>query len=718
MKKITVTVDGTGSVSLDSSDAGYYGEHLVTCLEITPAVTFSENCEYYKMNIDGYLSERLTPTDGKITYTLPGSALRPPSISCQLIGYKLIDSIPVMVIRSAVFTLNVAVSPLSESPEIINGSLQPLETALAECGNTVAAAEKLLEEITDAQSATRAELENLKDSAAASAAEAAASAASVNSGNYYKKSETYSKDAADKQFAERSSENSANPSSVEYAKAVWIKQDDTGTNGAAFLWDDYGENSNVLWSSEKTMETVRETIKDAQADYYKKDETYAKSETYSKDEIYTKAETNKQFAERSSEDSIASSSVAFAQFLWIKGNDGGDDSYAELNDSHSADQNYLWSSQKTMEEVKQQFCNALKGLKTGGTVRIDDVSPANGELNVSVVRKNLIPYPYAQSTLTENGVTFTVGTDGSVTANGTATADTTFPLTSSASYTVPKGSYTLSGCPTGGSGSTYALVLGSNDYKDIGSGVSRTYASDMSQDIFIEIYSGYTANNLVFKPQLETGASATAYTPYVSDLSAVTVSRYGKNLLSYPYYEKSTTRNGITFTVNADGTVTANGTATGDSYIELQPRTTVLKAGQYFLSGCPDGGSYSTYTVYLSKTGGGLYKADTGNGVSVNMEEDAQTIIAISVAKGTTVSNLIFKPQLESGTAATGYEPFKASIYYPNTDGTVDGVTAISPATTLTTNNSGVVIKAEYNRDINKAFAELQQAIISLGGNL
>ena len=603
-----------------------------------------------------------------------------------------------------------------------------------------------------------------------------------------------------KNYAARSSENSVNPSSVEYAKAVWINKDDTGTNAAAFVWDEHTESPLVLWSSEKTMETVRDTIKDAQADYYKKNETYAKSETYSKDEIYTKAETNKQFAERSSEDSIASSSVAFAQFLWGKGNDGGDDSYAELNDSKSADQQCLWSSKKTMEEtqnkisenirdyiqhdfvyryaarssegsalsssvdaarglyidgddgvnntaelsdslaesdkvlwsskktmaqvnsaIKEQrklLCNALKGSKTGGTVRIDDVSPANGELNVSVVRKNLVPYPYAQSALTENGVTFTVGTDGSVTANGTATADTTFPLTSSASYTVPKGSYTLSGCPTGGSGSTYALVLGSNDYKDIGSGVSRTYESDTSQDIFIEIYSGYTANNLVFKPQLETGASATAYTPYVSDLSAVTVSKYGKNLLSYPYAEKSKTRNGITFTVNADGTVTANGTATANSYIELQSRTTVLKAGQYFLSGCPDGGSYSTYTVYLSKTGGGLYKADTGNGVSINMEEDAQTIIAISVAKGTTVSNLIFKPQLEPGAVATGYEPFKASTYYPNTDGTVDGVTAFETTTTLTTDNSGVVIKAEYNRDINKAFAELQQAIISLGGNV
>ena len=63
MKKITVTVDGTGSVSLDSSDAGYYGEHFVTCLEITPAVTFSENCEYYKMNMATFPKGSPRPTE-------------------------------------------------------------------------------------------------------------------------------------------------------------------------------------------------------------------------------------------------------------------------------------------------------------------------------------------------------------------------------------------------------------------------------------------------------------------------------------------------------------------------------------------------------------------------------------------------------------------------------------------------------------------------------
>ena len=56
--------------------------------------------------------------------------------------------------------------------------------------------------------------------------------------------------------------------------------------------------------------------------------------------------------------------------------------------------------------------------------------------------------------------------------------------------------------------------------------------------------------------------------------------------------------------------------------------------------------------------------------------------------------------------------------YTPNADGTVEGVKSLYPETTLSTNPEGLIIDAEYNRDINKAFAELQQAILSTGGNV
>ena len=75
--------------------------------------------------------------------------------------------------------------------------------------------------------------------------------------------------------------------------------------------------------------------------------------------------------------------------------------------------------------------------------------------------------------------------------------------------------------------------------------------------------------------------------------------------------------------------------------------------------------------------------------------------------------------QIEAGTAASEYEPFVEPTTYPiNADGTVDGIEPLYPTTTLMTDTTGIVIDAEYNRDINSAFAELTQAIISLGGNI
>lgn len=278
MKKISITVDGTGSVSLGIGSAGFYGEHLVTELEITLSDTFSENCEYYKMNIDGYVSGRLTPADGKINYTLPQSVLRPPAINCQVIGYKIVDDVPVMVVRSAPFALTVEVSPGGDSPEIIADALEPFEIALAECGNTVAASKKLLEDISGAQSTVREELKSLKDqtvscastavdcvnktmadaaAAAKSASEAAASAASISLDNYYKKSETYSKEQAyskteaDKQFAARSSANSADDSSARFSQCLWNKGNDEGTDSYVTVDDTRPANDVYLWSSKK-----------------------------------------------------------------------------------------------------------------------------------------------------------------------------------------------------------------------------------------------------------------------------------------------------------------------------------------------------------------------------------------------------------------------------------------------------------------------------------
>lgn len=200
-----------------------------------------------------------------------------------------------------------------------------------------------------------------------------------------------------------------------------------------------------------------------------------------------------------------------------------------------------------------------------------------------------------------------------------------------------------------------------------------------------------------------------------SVFSGVTLKRYGKNLLPYPYKNTNIdhTANGINYKVKSDGTVVANGTATAQSYFILA-EPVVLNKGVYYLSGCPSGGQGSTYHIYFQYDNFSYYKVDYGSGVKIELNGKKNCNVVINIGKNTTVSNLIFKPMLEVGSKSTDFEERRAAVAYtPAADGTVTGVTSISPNMTFLSDTDGVIINAEYNRDINKAFAALEAAIVA-----
>ena len=185
----------------------------------------------------------------------------------------------------------------------------------------------------------------------------------------------------------------------------------------------------------------------------------------------------------------------------------------------------------------------------------------------------------------------------------------------------------------------------------------------------------------------------------VEDLTAVKVSRCGKNLLPYPYVETTLARNGITFTDNGDGTITANGTATADTQFRLQD--TVIYPDNYNpfkyligkvvgINGSPDGSSKDTYAIQSITTG------SYGN-TSFTISNSKRYRFAIFIKSGITVSNLVFKPMIYlSGVTNYDYEFYNRTDYTPNADGTVNGVTSLYPNTTLMTDTEGVIIDCEY----------------------
>ncbi len=77
-----------------------------------------------------------------------------------------------------------------------------------------------------------------------------------------------------------------------------------------------------------------------------------------------------------------------------------------------------------------------------------------------------------------------------------------------------------------------------------------------------------------------------------------------------------------------------------------------------------------------------------------------------------------YRVQLEQD-GASEYEPYIEPVTYTaNADGSVDGVKSVYPSISVSVEDSSTVVNVEYNRDINKAFAELSAAVISLGGNV
>lgn len=169
--------------------------------------------------------------------------------------------------------------------------------------------------------------------------------------------------------------------------------------------------------------------------------------------------------------------------------------------------------------------------------------------------------------------------------------------------------------------------------------------------------------------QSGTGDPSPANIRPINGWSEAIVTRTGKNLLKNNL-AASVTQNGLTFTKNADGSVTVNGTATANtSYIIWSRNLTYaekkLPAGIYTLSGCPSGVSSEVYMQFQCTRNGNIfmYGMDTGSGVTGTVLQGDSLQVTIRVGSGIVMDNVTFYPQLETGTVSTAYEPYNGITY-------------------------------------------------------
>ena len=294
---------------------------------------------------------------------------------------------------------------------------------------------------------------------------------------------------------------------------------------------------------------------------------------------------------------------------------------------------------------------------------VDGVQTAVKEIRGKTVKTtNLIPYPYTETTKTANGVTFTVNSDGSVTVNGTATSDADFMLLRGPIQSYSE-SYFLSGCPSGGSDTTYYISENFTASKDTGNGVVlNNLPSDQAWRIVIK--SGTTVNNLVFRPMLNEGTEAKPYSKWFAGLKNASFEKIvstGRNLIPR---KKTQTIKGVTFEENADGTLNINGTTYNDS-----------NADYYFLGGTAENDEAFTAEIalilstnYVRATNNDLVGVRTSSGlIAISGSSVTQAEIPAGtriygifarVGPGETVSQNNVYFMLNIGNSALPYEPY------------------------------------------------------------
>lgn len=328
-----------------------------------------------------------------------------------------------------------------------------------------------------------------------------------------------------------------------------------------------------------------------------------------------------------------------------------------------------------------------------------------------IVGENLIPYPYKNTSKSINGVEFVDNGDGTVTATGTSTSDAFFYL--SLPMTLKAGTYVFSNNGLVDSAKVHMQIyLYETPFTTIKSTTSSvnpfTVESDCEVTIRLNVLSGETVDNYIFKPMLEAGSIVHEYQPYnlsrkalrtdidnVAELASRVDNQFstasgdyitvndsvdgnivelgikgnsvqqtysGKNLLN-PTLE-TCEQNGVTCTNNGDGTYTLNGTPTQQAYFHIG--TVKLTKGKTYKIVASVVNNKDTFAMFIQDTSGTQTVWETDNdGIFTAEYEDYN--IHIRCYSGN-ANNILFKPMITTDLSATydDFEPYVGGIPSPS----------------------------------------------------
>lgn len=288
--------------------------------------------------------------------------------------------------------------------------------------------------------------------------------------------------------------------------------------------------------------------------------------------------------------------------------------------------------------------------------------------------------PSLNTTKTINGVTFTKNKDGSITMNGTATAETTYPINVNSTTNTrtvllkANSNYRMLSNYESGKYTTQVFYLKNNvmAYSSSSSSLIET-VEETKAGMYIRVYKDAVLDNVTIYPQITKGEEYKPYVPY----NSLEFKDVGSNVLELS--KGTVTLNGVTLTSDGE-TITINGTVSGNYPVVkltngLKAATSLETLVNNYIServaqledikDCTiqsiiSGGS-STFTPYIGSYNKTVRELWYGIGTPAKTIQTSSTsLIAIYLGgKGSTYNNYKIKIGINKGTVAKAYEPYK-----------------------------------------------------------
>lgn len=268
-------------------------------------------------------------------------------------------------------------------------------------------------------------------------------------------------------------------------------------------------------------------------------------------------------------------------------------------------------------------------------------------------------------------------------------------------YKIPvnAGTYTVSG----GSNDTFCKTLIGDIYGAYHVlGISRTLTLETDGYILIYGLDVQFVTAVLDTLQMESGSTATAYTPYISDFSNVNVKACGKNLLENPNVHAYNYSADYKKYNSADEIFLPAGTYSISASKNMPTLQFWNKETKAYYTVDEVVSAYSTNTYYKLYDGRGLGRAsDAVNRMYFTLKKEALITLNSGISTETTV-----QCQLELGSTVTSYEPYQGQTYTSTSDGKVSGISSIYPTTNIFTDNAGALITV-YQGTPGNSFIEV-----------